>query len=258
MAGRVIHRSLLTHRDGAFGVLIPSVKGIAALGGRRGALEGVLLHHHLQRVVQCAAAVRPHAVLHRVLQRLVVEDDVVLLIVGAENDALADSGDAVMAFDVLCHLRDHRAVFAGAGFRLKQLIARSQVVDIRAVAQVPGGVGLGIPGVEHIQLRALLLHSEGEGSGVVDLHRTAAVAAADGGRIPHGEAAEFLRRDADGGADLADALGVNGGLGVVGVGAVRPEAWLVRGGIHILQHVVDGIVGILGVFGIVEGDDIIR
>ena len=154
--------------------------------------------------------------------------------------------------------RDHRTVFARAVHRCVQHIALLCAVGIAAVAEIADNVVLGVAGIEHVQLRALLLHSEGEGSGVVDLHRTAAVAPADGGRIPHGEAAEFLRRDADGGADLADALGVNGGLGVVGVGAVRPEAWLVRGGIHILQHVVDGIVGILDVFGIVEGDDIIR
>ena len=138
-----------------------------------------------------------------------------------------------------------------------QHIARLRAVWVAAVAEIADNVVLCVAGIEHVQLCALLLHSEGEGSGV-DRHRIAAVAPADGGRIPHGEAAEFLRRDADGGADLADALGVNGGLGVVGVGAVRLEAWLVRGGIHILQHVVDGIVGILDVFGIVEGDDIIR
>ena len=153
--------------------------------------------------------------------------------------------------------RDHRTVFPLAVHRCVQHIALLRFVGVAAVAEIADNIALCVAGIEHVQLRALLLHSEGEGSGV-DRHRIAAVAPAHHRRIPHGEAAEFLRRDAEGGADLADALGVNGGLGVVGVGAVRLEAWLVRGGIHILQHVVDGIVGIPGVIGIVEGDDIIR
>ena len=191
------------------------------------------------------------------MQRLVVEDDFVLAVIGTENDALAEVGDAVIAVDGRGLLADHRTVFSLAAHRCVQHIARLRAVGIAAVAEIADNVALCVAGIEHVQLRALLLHSEGEGSGV-DLHRIAAVAPADGGRIPHGEAAEFLRRDAEGGADLADALGVNGGLGVVGIGARSHALRLVRGGIHILQHVVDGIVGILGVFGIVEGDDIIR
>ena len=133
-------------------------------------------------------------------------------------------------------------------------------MGIAAVAEIADNVALCVAGIEHKQLCALIAHLKGEG--VVFELVLAPVriirAPAHRRRIPHGEAAELLRSDVDIGADLADALGVNGGLGVVGVGAVRLEAWLVRGGIHILQHVVDGIVGILGVFGIVEGDDIIR
>ena len=191
------------------------------------------------------------------MQRLIVEDDFVLAVIGTENDALSEVGDAVIAVDGLRSGRDHRTVFSRAAHRCVQHIARLRAVGIAAVAEIADNVALCVAGIEHVQLRALLLHSEGEGSGV-DLHRIAAVAPADGGRIPHGEAAEFLRRNAEGGADLADALGVNGGLGVVGIGARSHALRLVRGGIHILQHVVDGVVGIPGVFGIVEGDDIIR
>ena len=126
----------------------------------------------------------------------------------------------MIAVDGLRSGRDHRAVFSLAVHRCVQHIALLCAVGIAAVAEIADNVALCVAGIEHVQLRALLLHSEGEGSGV-DLHRTAAVAPANGGRGAHREAAEGLRRDAEGGADLADALGVNGGLGVVGVGAVR-------------------------------------
>ena len=157
------------------------------------------------------------------MQRLIVEDDLVLAVIGTENDALAEVGDAMIAVNGLRSGRDHRAVFAAVGLGGRQLVLRPRGVGIAAVAEIADNVVLGVAGIEHVQLCALLLHSEGEGSGV-DRHRIAAAATADGGRGTHGEAAEFLRRDADGGADLADALGVNGGLGVVGVGAVRLEA----------------------------------
>ena len=105
----------------------------------------------------------------------------------------------MIAVDGLRSGRNHRAVFTAAGLGGRQLVLHLRAVGIAAVAEIADNVALCVAGIEHVQLCALLLHSEGEGSGVVDLHRTAAAAPADGGRIPHGEAAEFLRRDADGG-----------------------------------------------------------
>ena len=156
--------------------------------------------------------------------------------------------------------RDHRAVFARAVHRCVQHIALLRAVGIAAVAEIADNIALCVASIEHVQLRALIAHLKGEGAVFERVLAPVRIirAPAHHRRIPHGEAAEFLRRDVDIGADLADALGIDGGLGVVGIGARSHALRLVRGGIHILQHVVDGIVGILGVFGIVEGDDIIR
>ena len=75
-------------------------------------------------------------------------------------------------------------------------------------------------------------------------------------RIPHGKAAEDLRRNTVDRTDLPDALGIGSAVGIVDIVVVRVLCQRITLGVEILQHMMHHIKGVCFVTGIIEGHHI--